>query len=170
MIKQFVPQEFCLKCKGCCRFSEDNSVWAPCLLDEEIQDLLDKAKELPSVFLSVDKRLKLVVNPQGNAGAEFICPCLNIQDNKYKIHLNRPFECQLYPFLITLRDKKVILTVDLNCPYIKENLNTKELKEYTDYLSAYLNSPTQLKTLKSNPQIIQAYEEVLDIIELKLPE
>ncbi len=161
MIKQFIPQEACLKCQGCCRFSQEVSLWSPCLLDEEIQGLLDK--EIPPVSISVDKKIQPVPHP---AGEGFICPCLDIAANKCKIYSLRPFECQLYPFLIALRGEKVLLTVDLNCSYIREKLNTKELKEYTQELINFLNTPAQIETLKDNPQIIQAYEEVLDIIEL----
>lgn len=164
MIKQFVPESVCLKCLGCCRFKEEDSVWSPCLLDEEIQELLDK-KDLPAVFISVDKKIKPVANP---AGEGFLCALLEPKENKCRIYPFRPFECQIYPFLIALRDKKIILTLDLNCPYIKDNLQSKELKEYISYLTSFLNSPKQLKLLKDNPQILQAYEEVLDIIELEI--
>jgi len=166
VIKQFVPSEVCLRCQGCCRFSEELSVWAPCLLDEEIQDFVDN-KDIPAVSLSLDKRIPPVPNPKGEG---FICPLLNIDDNKCRIYGLRPFECQLYPFLITLRNKKVLLTVDLNCTYVREKVNTKEFKDYADYLTDFLNSPAQLTLLKDNPHILQAYEEVLDVVELKLPD
>lgn len=163
MIKQFIPQEVCLKCQGCCRFSEENSLWLPCLLDEEIQDLLDK--EIPLASISVEKKIQPIPYP---GGSSFICPFLDITANKCKIYSFRPFECQLYPFLITLRGKKVLLTVDLNCQYIREKINTSELKDYTQKLVDFLNTPAQLEILKDNPQIIQAYEEVNDIVELDL--
>lgn len=156
MIKQFVPQEFCIKCRGCCRFKEANSVWSPCLLDEEIQELLDK-KGIPAASISIDRRLQLIANPDG---ADFICPFLGSADNQCKIYDIRPFECRLYPFLINLRKKKALLTVDLNCPYAYEKINSREAKEYIIYLTDYLNSPQLLKMFKDNPQIIQAYEEV----------
>ncbi|MDO8489138.1 MAG: YkgJ family cysteine cluster protein, partial [Candidatus Omnitrophota bacterium] len=100
---------------------------------------------------------------------DFICPFLSSQDNKCKIYDMRPFECQLYPFLINLRKGKVLLTVDLNCPYAYEKINSQEAKDYIIYLTNYLNSPKTLKVLKDNPQIIQAYEEVREIAELNLP-
>lgn len=140
-----------------------DSVWAPCLLDEEIQVLLDK--DIPPALISMDRRIRPINNP-GKEG--FICTFLNPPDNKCKIYEFRPLECQLYPFLIALRDKKVMLTVDLNCPYAKENINTEKFKQYTEYLAAHLNSSQQIKIFKSNPQIIQAYEEVLDILELNI--
>ncbi len=164
MIKQIIPKEACLKCQGCCRFRKIDSVWSPCLLDEEIQDLLDK--KIPPACISSGKKLLPILDPQSEG---LICPFLDAKDNKCKIYDFRPFECQLYPFLINLRGGKVILTLDLNCPYVAEHLKDDELKKYTDYLIAFLNSSSQLKLLKNNPQIIQAYEEVLEIIELGLP-
>jgi Fe-S-cluster containining protein len=166
MIKQFVPQDVCLKCQGCCRFKKADSVWTPCLLDEEIQNLVDKA-DIPPALLSLDRRIRPIDNPQGEG---FICAFLDIQHNKCKIYELRPFECQLYPFLISMRHKKILLTLDLNCPYVKDKLDTQEFKDYTSYLSALLNSPKQLEVFKDNPQIIQAYEEVLDVMELEIPD
>lgn len=166
MIKQFVPEEFCLKCQGCCRFKEDNSVWSPCLLDEEIQALIDR-KDLPAVSIFGDRRLHPVAHP---AGENFICPFLEVQDNKCKIYPQRPFECQLYPFLLNLRKGKVLLTVDLNCPYVYEKINTPQAQEYIVYLTQLLNTPKMIKLLKENPQIISAYEEVREVAELNLPD
>lgn len=163
MIKQFVPQEVCLKCQGCCRFKEPDSVWLPCLLDGEIQGFLDK--KIPPAIISVDRKIQPLPNLTGES---FICAFFDAQNNKCKIYDFRPFECQVYPFLINLRGKKVILTVDLNCPYIKENLNSKVFKEYADYLTSFLNSPKQIKILKDNPQLLRAYEEVAEIIELNI--
>ena len=164
-VKQFIPQEVCLKCQGCCRFKDLDSVWSPCLLDEEIQDFLDR--KIPPAAISSERSLLPIPNPQGQG---YICPFLNIQDNKCSIYNFRPFECQLYPFLINLRSGKVLLTVDLNCPYISENFKSKELKKHTEDLIAFLNSPRQIELLKDNPWIIRAYEEVLDLIELKISE
>ena len=165
MIKQFVPSDACIKCQGCCRFKEINSVWSPCLLDEEIQELLDK-KGIPVVSISISRRICPVASPNG---VDFVCPYLGIPDNKCQIYDSRPFECQLYPFLINLRKDKVLLTVDLNCPYVYEKINSREIEDYITYLAGYLNSPKQLKMLKNNPQIIQAYEEVREVAELNLP-
>lgn len=161
MIKQFVPQEFCLNCQGCCRFAEENSVWLPCLLDEEIQDLLDR--KIPQAAISQDRKIQPVPNSHHDG---FICAFLDSANNKCKIYDFRPLECQLYPFLISMRSGKILLTVDPNCPYVQKNLKTEEFKEYTDYLAAFLNAPAQLRRLKDNPQLLQAYEDVLSLAEL----
>lgn len=164
MIKQFVPQDICLKCRVCCRFKEEDSVWTPCLLDEEVQVLLDK-KDLPPTLISIDRKIQAFPNPDGGG---FVCAFFDTQNNKCKIYDLRPFECQLYPFLINMRGKKIFLTIDLNCPYIKDKLQGKEFREYVDYLVSFLNSPAQIKLLKENPQILKAYDEISEVAELKI--
>ena len=134
-------------------------------MDEEIQALLDK-EGIPAVSISADRRIQPVPVP-GREG--FVCPLLDRLDNKCKIYSLFPFACQLYPFLIYLRKDKVLLTVDLNCPYAASKIDSQEAKDYIIYLSNFLNSPEQLEMLKDNPQIIQAYEEVREVAELNLP-
>ena len=163
MIKQFVPSEVCLKCLGCCRFKELDSAWSPCLLDEEALTLVDK-EGIPAASISIDRKLQLI--PAKNQEG-FFCPFLSSKDNKCQIYHLRPFECQIYPFLLSMRNKKILLTLDLNCPYVKDRIKSPEFNEYIAYLTKYLNSPEQLRTLKDNPQILQAYEDVLDVVELE---
>jgi len=162
-LKQFIPEEACLKCLGCCRYAKIDSVWSPCLLDEEVQDFLER--KIPPALIDAKRRILPVHLPGKD---NFICTFLDAKENKCEIYAFRPFECQLYPFLLNLRNKKVFLTVDLHCPYIKEKLKSQELKDYIAYLSAFLNSPEQLRILRDNPQIIQAYEEVLEVVELEV--
>jgi len=163
MIKQVVPQEVCLECQGCCRFSEQDSVWLPCLLNEEMQELLKK-DFLPSL-ISCDKKIRSLPNLAQN---NFVCSFSQPKDNKCAIYAFRPFECQLYPFVINRKADKVFLALDLRCPFIKENLESQEFKEYIRYLTSFFNSPRTIEILKSNPQIIQIYEDVLNLTELNL--
>lgn len=164
MIEQFVPQEFCLhKCGGCCRFSEAESIWSPCLLKTEISSLL-KQGILPAV-ISENKKLRLVSYP---AQDNFVCPFLNPQDQLCKIYTLRPLECQIYPFLINQREGKIYLSVDLGCPYIKANLERQEFKDYTAYLADFLKAPAQTKMLQDNPQLLQAYADAWDLAEFSL--
>jgi Fe-S-cluster containining protein len=151
MIKQFVPQEVCLKCPGCCRFSEEGTVWSPCLLEEEKERLAEKIKLLSAAR-------------QGS----FICASFNPAENKCRIYPLRPFECRLYPFLVNFKADKVFLAVDLNCPFVQKNVESPAFKEYVRTLADFLNSPEQLAILRNNPQVIQAYKEAQDLIELSI--
>lgn len=163
MIKQFVPQEVCLKCQGCCRFSQKDSLWSPTLLHEEVQGLLKN--KIPPLFISCNNKIRLLqMSDQDN----FVCSFFSQQENRCKIYLWRPFECQLYPFLINHKNKKVYLAVDLHCAFVEKELNTPQFEKYVSYLTEFLNSPSQTGLFKKNPQIIQRYPEVLNLNKLKI--
>ena len=163
MIKQFIPQEICLECRGCCRFNQRDSVWSPALLNEEAQELL--RNKIPPLFISTDKKILLgQLAGEGN----FACSFLRPEENLCKIYPRRPFECQLYPFLINRKGAKVFLALDLHCPFAAKKIKTRDFKGYVLYLTEFLNSPPQAEILKNNPQIIQVYPEALGLGELKI--
>ncbi|MBU3959073.1 MAG: YkgJ family cysteine cluster protein [Candidatus Omnitrophica bacterium] len=173
MIKQLVPGEFCLnECRCCCKFSQEKSIWSPALLNEEIEGLLKN--NIPPSILSENKKIRLIAFPQKSCDLPshvediFICPFLNPKDSKCKIYTLRPFECQIYPFLINRRKEKIFLAVDLGCAFIKKNLDSQEFKEYVRYLEEFFNNTTEIARLKNNPQLIQAYDEASDLLELKV--
>jgi len=163
MIKQFIPQEFCLKCQGCCRFNQEDSIWSPCLLDEEIEILLKHG--LPPSLITPHKKIRVVSFGKENI---FICALFNAEENKCKIYEFRPFECQLYPLLINRKGKEVFLAVDLKCPFVKENLQQPVFKEYAKDIADLFHSPQGQSILSSNPQIIQEYSEVMSLSEIKI--
>lgn len=150
MIKQLIPQGYCLRCNGCCRFKQADSIWLPSLLKEE-----------PQVETICRKVSGLGEN-------NFICSFFSLETNQCKIYSRRPFECQLYPFLIHRKAKDVFLAVHLQCPYIDEILKNQKFKKYTRYLTDLLDSPTYRDILRNNPQIIKEYPGVLNLAKLEL--
>ena len=151
-INEIIPEGFCLKCDGCCRFAEENSVWFPRLLKEEEKAIpKDKFRPVPN-------------KKEGN----FLCAFLRTEDNKCKIYKSRPFECRLYPFLLARDAKtgKIFLAVGTNCPFARGNLKKAEFKKHTEHLTALFKSPDFLKFIKDNPQIIQSYPDALNLAEL----
>jgi len=150
MIRQFTKEEVCIKCQGCCRFSDSQTPWSPRLLDTEIETL----PKLTPVKLS------------GKEG--FFCPLLDIAANKCKAYPNHPFDCQLYPFVLNRKYGKIYLAVDLNCHYAKDNFKTKEFKDYVSYLIKALSEEKFRIVLARNPQMIQVYADVVDIEELNI--
>ncbi len=153
-LRQFIAKEYCFKCQGCCRFAEQAGAWAPRLLEEE------KSRVAP-----LRRSLLLLANPQGDG---FLCQFFDTRGNKCKIYAIRPFECGLYPFLLNRRQGRVYLSVDVKCPFIKEKGRIGEYNGYVQYLNGYFKDPDILYTLKRNPQVIQSYEDALDIFELRL--
>lgn len=150
-LKQFVSQDFCLKCQGCCRFSKSRTIWSPRLLDIEQSEYKFK-------------KLRLIRHPKKNI---FICGFFLWQDNKCKIYTHRPFDCRLYPFLLKSKGKKVFLAVDLNCPFIQENLYSPGLKQFTRYLTAFFKRTSMQRLLNNNWHFIQEYKQAPTLLELK---
>lgn len=151
-MKQFVTQDFCLGCLGCCRFAKADSLWAPSLLEEEKKGLnLKKIKLLP-------------------LGDTFVCPFLNPENNRCLIYKMRPFECALYPFLINKKRGQLYLALHLSCPFIKAQLDCRELRLYQDYLQKILSSPSSLDTLKKNQMNFTHYpeDEILALFDFKI--
>jgi len=163
MMRQLVPEAICLKCQGCCRFRDPESIWSPNLLDDDMQALLKNS--IPPFFILDNKKIRLThYQPQDN----FICSLLDAGSNKCKAYAFRPFECRLYPFLINRSNTKVFLAVDTKCPFIKEKQQSQALKAHAQFLADFLSQPDFLKTLRRNAHIIQAYEGVLDLVELQM--
>lgn len=161
MIKDFIPQGFCLECRECCKFSEAESPWSPVFLHEEIEKIVELSPA--GTQLLTGNKLNLVFSEQENI---YLCPFLNSADNKCNIYAMRPFECRLYPFLINRKGDKVFLAIDLNCPFAKDNFQRESLQEYVEYLKGVFSSAHARQILKNNPQIIQTYPGIQDLAEL----
>jgi Fe-S-cluster containining protein len=161
MINQLIPSGVCLKCKGCCRFAQEDSVWAPSLLNGEI-DSLSKAGLAPSM-ITPQKKIRVANFNKENI---FICSLFNPEGHICKIYSARPFECQLYPFLLKRKNNKIFLAVDLNCPFAKENIKSSSFTQHVQYLTGLLKGPQYAAILKNNPQVTQEYPEAEELGEL----
>lgn len=149
-VEQLIPGEFCLRCRGCCRFSRQESVWQPHLLKEEERAL----GLIPLVFDSGEN--------------SFICAKLSLAENKCRIYADRPFECRLYPFLFDRRKDKIFLALDPNCAFVRDKIKDLRSSEYTRSLIELVQRKTFLDLLKNNPLLAQEYEGVIDLTELKI--
>ncbi|MFC1709603.1 YkgJ family cysteine cluster protein [Candidatus Omnitrophota bacterium] len=157
-LKQFVPQEFCLRCDVCCRFSQPDTVWAPLFTESEVRHLIEDHMLPPTVFTDHPKgnnssaqRINLLDNKDN-----FICPCFNLPDQKCKIYNHRPFECQLYPFLLNKKDNKFYLTKDNGCPYFKSGPEDI-IKNQIDYLKQEFQKEDMCLFLKQNQELFVEY-------------
>lgn len=155
-LRQLIPQAFCLKCKGCCRFLDKKSQWIPKISASEIL----KARKVGISSLLFSKvpengyRLKLVSAKEIN-----LCAGLSAKTNKCRIYHHRPFDCQLYPFILTSRNKKIFLSLHLACPFVKEHLESKGFNNYLKYLKGFLNKNDVLLFIRENIFLAQGYAD-----------
>lgn len=163
MIKQFIPKNFCLSCKGCCRFSQSDSVWTVRLLANE----KDKFFRQHGKAIVDKKGQKFRLKPLKDKSG-FFCPFLCLKNNTCAVYRKRPFECMLYPFVLSRKGPKVFLCADANCRFVAGNMAGEDFKEYCRYLSGCLKRPYYISLLRKNPHIIQQYPGVEYIEELRL--
>jgi len=157
-IKQLIPQGVCLKCKGCCRFSQEDSVWLPTLLNQEIAEF-EKLGLAPGL-ISANKKIRVASFPKEKT---FICSLFNPEGNICKIYEQRPFECRLYPFILKRRGAGTCLAADENCPFVAAHKEDAAFKEYASYLINFLQDPGLKDLLKENPQMVGDYPQALEL-------
>ncbi len=148
--KQFVPSSVCLKCDGCCRFKEHDSRWRPYISQREKKGIAEKILR-PQL---IDENGKIITTACAQG---FLCHFFNNKDNTCGIYHARPFECQLYPFVLGKENDRAVLYVHLNCPYVQEYFGTKVYIEYTEYLRGYFKTENVRRYLSQNPKILADY-------------
>jgi Fe-S-cluster containining protein len=129
-MKQFVPSEICLKCNGCCRYKEEGSAWRPKLGAGEQADLADLITA--GDVLDAQNYIKTAQVCGGH-----YCKFLNQGDNTCGIYAKRPFECSLYPFILSQTPDGVKLYVHLSCPYVQDHMAHEEYDAYVAYLKGF---------------------------------
>ncbi len=154
--KQFVPSSVCLQCDGCCRFKESDSRWRPYITQTEKQIAAGRPNLTEKIFGSH------VVFPDGKIGTTpcgqgFLCHFLNNTDNTCGIYHARPFECQLYPFLLGKEKEKAVVYVHLNCPYVQEYWGTVAYREYAVFVQEFFNKKNVREFLRQNPMLFTDY-------------
>lgn len=167
LTKQFVPQEVCLACDGCCRFKDANSPWRPKVSVDEIYKWRYDNPSLSEKIFS-DQRL----DGEGYIKTKKVqgqCQCsfFDAKSNTCQVYGNRPFQCQLYPFILTKTDKGFGVSVHLSCPFIQETFGKDTFNDYAAYLKEYFHKEEVLKFLNHNPSLFDdysAYENELQLL------
>ncbi len=137
-LKQFVPSSVCLKCEGCCRFQAADSPWRPKWDKREFVD---------------DKDHVTTIRDCG----DHFCRFFNKGEGTCRTYHDRPFECELYPFLLSRHVDGIKVYVHLACPYVQDHQGGTEVGEYVEYLKEFFQQPSTLDFLKRNDRLIHDY-------------
>lgn len=147
-MKQLIPSGYCLSCQGCCRFSSDQGSWVTKLLPSEQSALGLQAQAVP-----------LVEQP---GQALWYCAYLEPEKNACSLYARRPFECQLYPFVLNRRRDAVLLAYDMNCRFVQEQCGSSAFAGYARELAAYLCSSPVRGQLEKAGYMLASYEGAID--------
>lgn len=161
---QLVPSKICLSCQGCCRFRDEQSVWRPRVAPVELEVDAQK-KELVSA-VAKDGYVETVTDQGQNR-----CTFLDLKNNQCRIYTHRPFECRLYPFLLTRSEKdgRVNVSVHLSCPYVLQSRYSAEFEQYVGVLKAYFSAGEMARFLRDNPALAGDYSAWREEIEELFP-
>ena len=149
-LKQFVPSSVCLQCDGCCRFKSADSPWRPKLGTEEAKGLTTKITQAD--WLDDGGHIRTL----RHCGQD-LCRFFNPDDHTCKVYDNRPFECALYPFVLSRSAAGVEVYAHLSCPYIQDTEATAALDEYVGYLKQYFHTPPVKDFLERNASLVHDY-------------
>lgn len=155
---QIVPQKICLSCQGCCRYKEAESLWRPKIALEELKGNEYKLDLIGALGKNA------YINTVREKGQNR-CSFLDLRTNKCGVYTGRPFECRLYPFLLTNKNGRAAVSVHLSCPYVQESRYSPEFAEHVGILKEYFSGGEMLRFLKRNPELLGDYGEYKDEIE-----
>jgi len=165
-MKQFLSSDVCLSCEGCCRFDKEKSDWRAKVGMSEEQAIL------ANFPLSQKIQPKEAVEKGGYLKDKlchgiYACTFFNPEDTTCGIYHHRPFECRLYPFVLTQWKKKTAVCVHLLCPYIGMKKDSPEYDQYVGYLKELFQKQNVKLFLKENPHLFGdylGYENELELV------
>ena len=154
-LNPFVPSERCLRCDGCCRFQQPDTYWQPKITAEEKESASAASRTARGVLKITDRSQGKV--PTIAYADYYICHFFNPADNTCGIYHVRPFECQLYPFLL-IRERDIFQCgVHLLCPHVQEVHPTEAWFMYLRYLRDFFTRKDVRVFLKRNPGLFGEY-------------
>ena len=160
-IKQFVTQDECRICDGCCRFSDEMSAWRPLASVKEAECIIKNQSNLSfEDICTPDNRIK----SQANNGC-YICRFLDPTHSVCNIYALRPFECYLYPFVVVKKNSAPYLAVHKQCPSIQRKYQSEEYERYKEYLKTFFTYRDILDFINENRSQFGDYTGFCDELE-----
>jgi Fe-S-cluster containining protein len=166
MTNSFVSSDQCLTCRGCCIFDGDEVEWLPHISTEE------------SRSLNVGH-----LAPEGTSGHNVLptitrngcrrCVFLNPADHRCQAYEKRPFECQLYPFLLSNESGRLRVYAHLACPYVGQERGGPRWQEHKEQLRSYFASGQMRDLVRAQAAIFPDYSafpgEIEWLFDLEIP-
>jgi len=150
VLKQFVPSQVCLKCDGCCRWRQGDSIWRPKLGMSDQESLADQITG--NIALDKEGYIKTVPASTGH-----VCRFLNSSDNTCRVYARRPWECLTYPFILARTPDAVKVYAHLSCPYVQDHQPSEEFDAYVDDLKGFFSRRDVREFLTDNKAMFHDY-------------
>ena len=127
-------------------------------MKEEFDRLLPKHK----IFFESPLR-PISKSYHGIGGQTCACPFFNPVTQECIIYRDRPLDCQLYPFILTLgpTQKRIFLSLDAQCPFVQDLANQESLIGYGEYVRNFLEEKETVQALVKNRGLIGTSDETI---------
>ena len=110
-IPQIVTSQDCQACRVCCFFNDPGGDWPPRLTPEDAAALLKCAPQ--GAWRDGCDRIALK-----DVGGVHYCSLLDEKGYSCQVYASRPFECRLYPFVISREKNGFKVYAHLSCPVV----------------------------------------------------
>jgi len=137
----------------------------PLFSQEEVKRL---ASQYQSFFASLEDPAQQGLRPNatpfhGTAHQGCACPFFNPNTHECGIYPDRPLDCQLYPFVLTLglTEKRVVLGLDTQCPFVQDLTHQTTLLEHGKYLRDALENKEPSHTIHQASGLIKQRDETI---------
>lgn len=153
-VPQIVPEEWCFRCRVCCRFPDTQGVQTPTWSQME-GGWVGRSAKLPE-WLQPEPGSPALSPRLERCGEGYRCPAFDASSGRCSIHADRPLDCRLYPFVLAQSPggSEVVLAMDAKCPYIQEHGADPEMARYASKLASYLDAPVAEEYVRQNPRIV----------------
>lgn len=168
-MKIITKSKDCFTCQSCCKFYKEEEYFAPVFTDTELEALPQeyrqtadfkqhkKSKNVFRVSLIPSKKEKMLL----------VCPFFDEEKQLCSIYFTRPFDCQLWPVVLTKSRKPKIININIAkkgyCPSLK-NKSKKSGDDYYKYIIKHLNSKKITAQLLKYPSLVWGYESFTEKI------
>lgn len=97
---------------------------------------------------------------------EHLCQFFNPENHHCAIYTSRPFECELYPYVISRNKEVTALYLHLNCPFVQEHEGQEKITAYDRYLEDFFKRPDVMSFLSRNREFLNDYSAYQDELRL----
>lgn len=162
-MKQIIKHEQCLRCRECCRFRADRLYFAPLFTQDEIESIRQTGADMPEFvpFQGSDKVFQIKLQPAQikDPVYEYVCPFLDEANYVCTIYEQRPFDCQVWPFIVMREAGRKILAhfTGESCLALDE-VDAADFAEYRDYFAALIRSEKYRDMLTRFPELVWEHQ------------
>jgi Fe-S-cluster containining protein len=170
----------CQKCRGCCKFEEDELYFAPLFTKAEVEKIKAKVscnassakKAKPSLnaafhlYKNSDKVFQVELIKSEDDPKLWVCPFLDEKTHLCSIYSERNLDCRLWPFIFMNSKKGEVVLAHFDrdmCPIWNE-MKEEDFLKVKQRMVLMLEEEEIVQTLREHPELAWEYEQYTTVI------